>query len=109
MINVILNLILIPEYSLYGAAVATVITYLLIFVLFFHLTIKYTYIKPLNLKTLLIFAGALLSGLIMYFTISQTQIYHLHTLLSISIGAIVYFVSYLILRRITQHFYRKYE
>ena len=50
-INVILNLILIPRYSLYGAAATTVVTVFLIFFLLFHFTSKLTPIKPLNLKS----------------------------------------------------------
>jgi len=89
-INVILNLILIPRFSLYGAAFATVITWLSIFFLLFKLTLKFTSINPLNLKVLLSFIGAIFFSIPMYFVISQPQIYHLHILFSVLIGAGVY-------------------
>lgn len=91
-VNVILNLILIPKFSLYGAAVATVITNLLIFFLFFRFTLKFTSIKPFNSKFLFTFINAALSGMAMCFVIVQPQVYHFHVLLSILIGIIVYFV-----------------
>ncbi len=92
-INVILNLTLIPKFSLYGAAVATVITQLLIFFLLVKFTLKFTPIAPFDLRLLLSFIGVALSSLTMCFVISRSQIYHLHILFSILIGAIVYFIT----------------
>lgn len=90
-INVVLNLILIPKFSLYGAAFATVITWLLILLLMFRFALKFTSIKSLNFKLFLNFIGALLSTVPMYFVITCPQIYNLHILFSVSIGASVYF------------------
>lgn len=97
-INVILNLILIPKYSLYGAAIATVITVLLIFFLLVKFTLRFTSIRPLNLKFLLTFIDAGLSGALMYFVISQPAIYHLNVILSVLIGAAIYGVSFFIFK-----------
>ena len=108
-INIILNLILIPKYSLYGAAFATVITHSLIFFLLFKFILKFTSINPLNLRLLLSFAGASLSSLIMYFVIIQPQIYHLHVLFSILIGVIVYFAALFGLRFLTKYFILTHE
>ena len=108
-VNIALNLILIPKYSLYGAAFATVITHSLIFFLLFKFILKFTSVNPVNKRLLLSFALAVLSGILMYFAIIQPQIYHLHILFSISIGAVVYFAAYLFSRRAVQHliFYEK--
>ncbi|MGC9031582.1 MAG: oligosaccharide flippase family protein [Minisyncoccia bacterium] len=95
-INVILNAILIPKYSLYGAAATTVVTLLLIFFLLFKFTTKFTSIQPFNLKFLFSFLGAGLSSLVMYFVISQPQIYYLNVILSVLIGAGVYLISFLV-------------
>ena len=103
-INVILNSILIPKFSLYGAAVATVITQLLIFFLLFKFTLKFTTVKPLNLKVLLSFIGVIFSSILMYFVISQPQIYRLHILFSISIGALSYFIALFILKYMAKLF-----
>ena len=54
LINIVLNLILIPKYSLYGAAVATVITYILILTIYFNYTMRFTSIRPFNLKFLFV-------------------------------------------------------
>lgn len=97
-INVILNLILIPKYSLYGAAATTVATCLLIFFLLFHFTCKLTPVKPLNLKFFLNCIGAILATIPMYFLIIQPQIYHLNIFLSILIGAVVYGASLFIFK-----------
>lgn len=98
--NVILNLILIPRYSLYGAAIATVITYLLILFLLFKFTQKLTPIKPFNVKLLFSFFGAGIASFFMYFLISQTQIYNLNILFTISIGASLYFICFLLYKKI---------
>jgi len=89
-INVILNLILIPKYSLYGAAATTVFTIILTFFLLFKFTSKFTPVKPFNLKFLFSFLGAGLSGAAMYFVISQPQIYNLNIVFSVLIGAVIY-------------------
>jgi len=89
-INIILNLILIPKFSLYGAAVATVITHLSIFFLLVRFTLKFTTINPFNLKLLLSFIGAILCTIPMYFVIIQPQIFYLNVILTILIGIVIY-------------------
>ncbi len=93
-INVILNLILIPKFSLYGAAFATVVTWFLILFLMFKFTLKFTSIKPLNLKVFLSFVGAIFSSIPMYFVIIQPQIYYLNIILTVLIGAGVYSICF---------------
>ena len=93
LLNVILNLILIPKYSLYGAAVATVITNIFIFFLFFYFVAKFTSIKFPDYNFLLTFFGIFLSTGVMYLAISQPIIYNLHIFASILIGAFIYFVG----------------
>lgn len=95
-VNVILNFILIPKYSLYGAAVATVITVFIVLFLFFQFTRKLTPIKIFNLKLLLIFIGATFAVIPMYFVITQPKIYHLHVFISILIGAVIYLICFLV-------------
>lgn len=96
-VNVILNLILIPKYSLYGAAVATVITHLLIFFLFVRLTLKFAPVKISYLRFLTVFIGVILSNVVMFFAISQLKI---HVLFLIIIGVIVYSICFLGYRKI---------
>jgi O-antigen/teichoic acid export membrane protein len=89
-VNVGLNLILIPKYSLYGAAFTTVVTLFLILFLLYKFTSKFTPIKPFNLKFLFTFLGAGLSSVVMYLVISQQIVYNLNVLFSVLIGALVY-------------------
>jgi len=98
-INIILNFILIPNYSLYGAAIATVITYLILFFLFVGYTKKIASLSPFNLcllKTLLL---SLPATLIMCFVISRPFIYNLNVLAIVPIGGAVYFFTFIILEK----------
>ena len=105
--NVLLNLFLIPKYKLYGAAVATVITYIVFLLMSIGLIAKFTPIRIPYLKFLSIFILAGLSSVLMYFVITQQTIYNLNIFLSIAIGALVYIISLLFLKRITKSVYEK--
>jgi len=105
--NVLLNLFLIPKYKLYGAAVATVITYIVFLLMSIGLTEKFTPIKIPYLKFLSIFILSGISSALMYFIITQQVIYNLNIFLSIIIGAMVYIISLLFLKRITKSIYEK--
>jgi len=89
-VNIGLNLILIPKYSLYGAAFTTVVTLFLILFLLYKFTSKFTPIRPFNLKFLFTFLDAGLSGIVMYFAICLPIIYNLNVIFSVLIGALVY-------------------
>lgn len=99
-INIILNLILIPKYSLYGAAFTTVVTLFLVLFLLFKFTLKFTSIRPFNLKFLSSFIGAGLSCLPMYFVITQPSIYNLNIFLSVFLGVVIYSLSFLLYKNI---------
>lgn len=103
-LNLILNLILVPKYSLYGAALTTLAAGLLMLFLSFKFTLKFTEIKPINLKLISSFLVAVLSTVPMYFVISQPKIYNLYVIFSILIGAGVYFVSFFIFKNMLNYF-----
>jgi len=105
--NIILNLILIPKYSLYGAAATTVVTYIIIFLISVGLAIKYTPIKLPYLKIFSVFIMAILSSTLMYFVITRPLIYNLNVFLSAIIGALTYLSCLLVLKRITKPIYEK--
>ena len=94
-INIGLNLALIPRLSLYGAAFTRVITQILILCLLLKFTLRTGVVKPLNFKFLLIFLGAGVCSTLMYFVISWSKVYNLNVLLCTLIGTGVYFVSFL--------------
>jgi len=105
-INIILNLILIPKFSLYGAAIATVTTYFLILLIYLRLTMKFTSIKPFNLKFIFTLMVAIFSGILMYFVITQPLIYNLNVFLSMIIGAITYSITIFVLKSIPKYYGR---
>ena len=94
-VNVLLNLILIPTYSLYGAAISTVFTYAVIFFLVFLYAVKLTPIKILNYSFVLAFVGALTSSFAMYLFISQPPISSVPVYAVVCFGAIIYCICYL--------------
>jgi O-antigen/teichoic acid export membrane protein len=107
--NVILNWVLIPKYSLNGAAFATAVTQLVILFLLIKLTKKFTSVTLFNSKLFLNFVGAVISSLIMYLVILRPQVYNLSVIFSVTIGAIVYFLSFFALRHAARflNFYEK--
>jgi O-antigen/teichoic acid export membrane protein len=105
--NIILNFILIPRFSLYGAAIATVITYFILLLISFLFTKKFTPIKPLKFKFLASFLISILSGGFMYFIIKQPEVYSLNIFFSSTIGVIAYSVLLFLLLRLTKPIYEK--
>jgi len=103
LLNIIINLFTIPVFSLYGAAVSTLITQFFVLIGLIYLTLKKTPIRPINKKTLNVFINALLSSIVMYF-----MLHFLHKVLNvfvlISIGAVVYMAVFF-----TIHFLSKNE
>jgi O-antigen/teichoic acid export membrane protein len=97
-INIILNSLLIPKYSLYGAAFATIVTYFLMLFLLAVFIIKNTSIYLFNKNIFLNLVTISLSSAIMYFALSQLSfLANFHVLLLILLGIIVYFISFFIL------------
>ncbi|KZX12582.1 flippase [Methanobrevibacter curvatus] len=86
MVNVILNLILIPKYSSIGASFATIVTGVVIAILMNSLINKSVFKLEISiLKDILkIIASSLILGIILYFA-------HLPLILAIPVGIIVYF------------------
>ena len=96
-VNVVLNLVLIPKYSLYGAASATVITYvfvLLIIVLFIK---KFTFIQFPVLRIVLTFFVSILSASFMYVVLKYLWTYNIFFI--ILAGIAVYFSIFFIIRK----------
>lgn len=99
-INIFLNFILIPKYSLYGAAVATVISLFFVFIVLFGLAKSIVSEKLVNSKSFFFLLKSFISGVIMYFIISLPVIYSFNVFLSIIIGAASYVMIFLILTAI---------
>jgi O-antigen/teichoic acid export membrane protein len=97
LVNIILNLILIPKYSLYGAAWATVITYILVSLMYLRYTMKFTSIRPFNLRIFLTFLTSAISAALMYFVLKELLIYNINIFL-LALAAI-YFMVFLAIRK----------
>jgi O-antigen/teichoic acid export membrane protein len=95
-LNVVLNLIFIPKYSLYGAAWATVITFLAILVLLVWLTHKSGSVRILAKGSSFNLFSAVISSGIMYFAITDPLVSGLNVLFLIAIGFAVYLLSFLL-------------
>ena len=98
--NVILNLILIPKYSLYGAAVATVITNFLILLIIIFFTRKFTFIRFPVLKIFFTFLISTVASVIMYFIIKQPLIYNINIFLLVFAGAAIYFMVFFTIKKL---------
>jgi O-antigen/teichoic acid export membrane protein len=99
LINVILNLILIPKFSLYGAAVATFVTNFLILLIVIIFMKKFTFIDFPLLKIILTFLIAIISTFVMCFVIKQPLVGGINIFFLIFLGAAVYSVVVLLIRK----------
>lgn len=89
-INIILNLLLIPKYSLYGAGIATLITY----VVMFTIMTVYTYKKLLHFSFLKYLLAPIIGSGVMYMILRKILISNLIWL--IIIGIVIYSITILI-------------
>ncbi len=93
-INIILNFLLIPRFSLYGAAMATLITFFIMFILVL-ISVKYfTPLSLFNLQLTKILIFTVISTSLMYFSIKQPLIYGLNIILTLITGILIYFVTF---------------
>lgn len=97
--NVILNFILIPKYSLYGAAIATAITNLLIFVVIMFYTVKFTFIRFAFPKISLTLLASGAASVVMYLVIKQPLIYNINIFILVLLGGAAYFLSFFAIKK----------
>ena len=102
-LNIVLNLILIPKYSFIGAAYASVISYGIVFMLYYILVKRFTAATLFNSPTLYFTLGALFSSYVMYQAISYSQKNNYHFILITIVSIMTYFVTYLFLYKITKN------
>lgn len=91
-VNVCLNLVLIPRYNFYGAAVSAVVTYIILFFLAIKFSRKIYPVLSFGPELLKISAIAVISSLAMLAVILQPLIYNLNVVFSIAIGILIYFL-----------------
>ncbi len=91
--NIILNLLLIPKFSMIGAAIATVVSHLLVFITAYTYTNKF-----LKVKIFKFFLKPVIASVIMILVL---YILNTNLIFSITLGFLVYLVTILILRGIS--------
>lgn len=93
LVNLILDIILIPQYSLYGAAISVVTAYLLMaFALYFYAR------NIFSIRVFRFFIIPLISSLIMYLFIRMPLIFNKHIILIVLLGFAIYLIGFIILR-----------
>ncbi|MBP6919661.1 MAG: flippase [Candidatus Omnitrophica bacterium] len=92
--NIILNLILIPKYSLYGAAFSSVISYLVMLYFYFRATAVCTVIKPLNRHILWFVIAVIIAAAVMALLIVSPAVYNLNLILTVLAGICLYILTF---------------
>jgi O-antigen/teichoic acid export membrane protein len=87
---------------LYGAAVATVITYTVILFTYLKFLGKFTQVTPFRMEFLFTLVLAVLASAAMYFVIRWPAVYRLNVFLSIPVGVAVYLASLFLLKKIKE-------
>ena len=92
LVNVVLNLILIPNFSYIGAGIATIVTETVLLVLYFYFVSKYLYWLPLHKIILKPMVACALMAIFIYF------LSNINLAVIIVSSAILYFIVLYILR-----------
>lgn len=95
--SVVLNVILIPRYSLDGAAVAALMAFAVNIFFSYFFSVKLTSIKPLNIEVLSHFLVTFLAGLGMYLALLNKSIALWHVLWQILAGIVIFLFLFLCL------------
>jgi len=101
--SVILNLILIPMASLYGASLSVLIATILNFLLLLGFSLKLAPIKPLNFKVFISLIGYVFSSILMYFALSFSKVYDFNIFISILLGGSIYLIFVFLYKKLIKH------
>lgn len=97
-LNMILNAILIPQYSFYGAGIATIASYFSSLVLSIYFCKKSVNIDLLNSNLIISIFISLISSVLMFLVINHKSIYSLNIFVVGILGILIYFIIFGILR-----------
>jgi O-antigen/teichoic acid export membrane protein len=105
-VNIVLNIILVPKYSLFGAASATVSTYAIMCVLYVLMAKRHTDIRVQfgSLATLII--AAFIMSLPMLYVLKVMQQYGINIMLAIASGAAVYLLELYLAYLFKDHYWQ---
>lgn len=100
-LNIVLNAIVIPRYSLYGAAAVTVITYLVMCILYMSLTKKYALISINMRRFMAVLVSIVFSCGLMIYTVTHLMNAGINVLVTVGVGAAVYMAVMGVLFKLT--------
>lgn len=92
LLNIILNLIFIPFYGLYGCIIATIIASVVSFMVTVATTKYYALISPFDIRILKVLSFSFVSATLMFFLINIPAISRMNLFVVCFVGAIAYFV-----------------
>lgn len=90
-LNLILNIILVPKYGINGAAIATSISYLLMSIVLFAESKKFVSILPLKRKMTAVLLASIIPTAILFFLQSIIEI-NLFTLIALGLSFFIFYV-----------------
>ncbi|MSU54268.1 MAG: flippase [Candidatus Staskawiczbacteria bacterium] len=94
-VNVVLNIILIPRYGPHGAAISAVVTYIILLLSVVTLSRYTTPISIFSRQLCILLSITMLSSLIMFAIVNQLLIYNANIFYLVSIGTLTYFSVFL--------------
>lgn len=98
--NIILNIILVPKYSLYGASVSLIFTFVVILLSLLWINIKFNFVNIFNKKIFLIIFNSVFASVLMFFIITNNFVYNkLNAPKLIILGSIIYCITILFLMK----------
>jgi len=100
MINVSLNILLIPHYGMYGAALATIFTSIFTCYLLYFIIQKYTPLKIFGLFSFKYLINIIISTFLMAIFLIKFGSYNINSILKILTGVFVYFAAVVLLLRV---------
>lgn len=103
--NLVLDILLVPQFSLYGTAFATFVTYAVMWALLFRDASFYAPITMFSTSlSLAIFVAALAAG-IAYISLGLPMLANFHTLILVFLGGTIYTLAFLGFRFLTSKFF----
>jgi O-antigen/teichoic acid export membrane protein len=98
-IAIVLNIMLIPKFGLYGAAVAFLLAMLLRFILFLFFILKFTNIRPFNHNIFTSFVVSMIATIPMYYSISYLNSRNLNIFILVIAGGLIYSLSLMLFKK----------
>jgi|AntAceMinimDraft_18_1070375.scaffolds.fasta_scaffold02900_7 O-antigen/teichoic acid export membrane protein len=92
LLNVILNIILIPQWGLYGAAWASVATFSLALILLWYYLRKLTPLKIFNWTLIKYLLASIIASILMALILKFLAFYNVDAIIKVIIGALSYFI-----------------